>query len=114
VLIALGEGKTTVEIRSDLKIAAKTVNTYVLRLKRKLAVANMNQLIRAAALLGEGIIPSEPSRLEKGLRLCAHCRNLFSVELVRQNIAVLAGYRVLADILRRHPRRLKGEGVTLG
>jgi DNA-binding NarL/FixJ family response regulator len=36
VLTALVEGKTAREIQAHLKIGAKTVNTYVERLKRKL------------------------------------------------------------------------------
>jgi FixJ family two-component response regulator len=36
VLIALGDGKTTVEIRSVLSVLEKTVATYVHRLKKKL------------------------------------------------------------------------------
>jgi hypothetical protein len=56
-------------------------------------------------LLREGIMPSELGRLKNGLRLCAQCRRLFGIERVKENIAVLAGYRVLADVLKRHPHR---------
>src|SRR5882724_9905990 len=71
VLIALGEGKTSPEIRSSLRIARRTLDSYLARLKHKLELANIHQLIRAAALLRESIIPSTSNTSRNGSpRLC--------------------------------------------
>ena len=50
VLRLLGDGKTTNEIAAELKIAAKTIQDFHHKLKRKLRVENINQLIRIAVL----------------------------------------------------------------
>src|ERR1700732_2200853 len=50
VLVSLGEGKTTNEIARLRKISNKTVQSYTLRLRRKLGVKNLSQLIRIGAL----------------------------------------------------------------
>jgi DNA-binding CsgD family transcriptional regulator len=103
VLIALGEGKTTAEIRSGLKISGKTVATYMRRLKKKLELGNFNELIRAAVLLREGILPSASDAYQNdSLGMCPHCRKLFSVRRAKEDIPGLAGYRVLAAFLRRN------------
>lgn len=102
VLIALGEGKTTPEIALRLKISGKTVAVYMKRLKEKLELANINELIRAAALLGEGIMPSPPNAGWNGsLRICPRCRKLFSEKPAKEDLRALTGYRVLAAVLRR-------------
>jgi DNA-binding CsgD family transcriptional regulator len=41
MLIALGEGKTTRETRSQLGVTEATVNTYLERLKKKLELTNI-------------------------------------------------------------------------
>jgi len=108
VLIALGEGKTTREIRSQLNVSGKTVNAYFERLKKKLELGNMNQLIRAAALLREGIIALEPNGPQNGsLRVCPRCRKLFSDESPKEDMRGLAGYRVLAAVLSTSDRFVK-------
>jgi DNA-binding CsgD family transcriptional regulator len=50
VLRLLGDGKTTPEIAAELKISLKTVQNFCSNLKKKLGVANPNQLIRIAVL----------------------------------------------------------------
>ena len=100
MLIALGKGKTSSEIRAALNISAKTVSAYFARLKKKLELGNMNQLIRAASLLREGIIPSQPNGPQNGsLRICSHCQKLFSAKPLI-DVRALAGYRVLSAVLR--------------
>jgi DNA-binding CsgD family transcriptional regulator len=46
----LGEGRTTSEIATQLRLNPKTVQTYVSNLKAKLGAANIKQLIRIAVL----------------------------------------------------------------
>jgi len=96
----LGKGKTTAEIRSGLKISGKTVSAYMERLKKKLELCNFNELIRAAALLREGIIPSTPNGVS--LRICPRCQRLFSAETAKEDLRGLVGYRVLAAVLRHN------------
>jgi DNA-binding CsgD family transcriptional regulator len=101
VLIALGEGKTTPEIALRLKISGKTVAAYMQRLKEKLELANINELIRAAALLGEGIMPTSPNAGRNGsLRICPRCRRLFSEKPAKEDLRALAGYKVLSAVLK--------------
>jgi DNA-binding CsgD family transcriptional regulator len=50
VLRLLGDGKTTLEIATKLKISMKTVQAYNGRLKQKLDAANFNRLVRIAVL----------------------------------------------------------------
>lgn len=105
VLIAIGNGKTSRQISAELNISGKTLNTYIQRLKQKLEVDNFNQLIRAAALLVEGIVPSEPNESNgRSLRICRECRKLFSVKRADESIPELAGYRVLNAVLRANDR----------
>jgi DNA-binding CsgD family transcriptional regulator len=102
VLIALGNGQKTLEICAALNITAKTVNAYLQRLEKKLEVANFNQLIRAAALLVEGIVPSEPNESNsRSFRICSECQKLFSVKRADEGIPELAGYRILDAVLKR-------------
>jgi DNA-binding CsgD family transcriptional regulator len=51
----LGDGKTTAEIAAKLKLSLKTVNEYCARLKKKLAAAKFNQLLRIAVLWRAGV-----------------------------------------------------------
>jgi DNA-binding CsgD family transcriptional regulator len=46
----LGEGRTTSEIATQLRLNPKTVQTYVSHLKAKLGASNIKQLIRIAVL----------------------------------------------------------------
>ena len=55
VLRLLGDGKTTLEIASKLKIGMKTVQAYCGRLKQKLDAANFNRLVRIAVLWRAGV-----------------------------------------------------------
>jgi DNA-binding CsgD family transcriptional regulator len=50
VLDLLGKGKTTAEIARLKRIRFKTVHTYYARLKSKLGVGTIGQLVRIAAL----------------------------------------------------------------
>jgi hypothetical protein len=66
----------------------------------------INQLIRAAVLLAEGIIPSPPNEPpSRSTRICSHCRKLFSVKRPKEGIRELAGYRVLAAVLNQEERK---------
>ena len=51
----LGDGKTTLEIAAKLKIGTKTVHAYCDRLKQKMKVANIRQLVRIAVLWRAGV-----------------------------------------------------------
>jgi len=55
VLRLLGDGKTTSEIATKLKISMKTVQAYNGRLKQKLDAANFNRLVRIAVLWRAGV-----------------------------------------------------------
>jgi len=48
VLSLLGRGETVKAIASELKLSPKTVETHCASIKRKLGLANMNELIRHA------------------------------------------------------------------
>jgi hypothetical protein len=62
----------------------------------------INQLIRAAVLLAEGIIPSERNQSNgRSLRICRECRKLYSVKRTDEATSELAGYRVLNAVLRQ-------------
>ena len=101
VLTALGKGETSPQIRSKLNISDKTVSVYIQRLKKKLEVSTLNELICAAALLREGIIPSEPNKSNgRSLRVCPNCQKLFSIKRPKKATSELAGYRVLSAVLR--------------
>jgi len=50
VIRLLGQGRTTSEIATQLRLSRKTVQAYVGHLKTKLEAANINQLIRIAVL----------------------------------------------------------------
>jgi DNA-binding NarL/FixJ family response regulator len=50
VFALIGEGKTTAEIAKQLGLEHSTVETYRDRIKKKLNLANGNQLIRDAAI----------------------------------------------------------------
>jgi DNA-binding CsgD family transcriptional regulator len=50
VLACLGEGRTLMEIARLKELSAKTVQMYCARLKTKLGLGNINQLIRLGAL----------------------------------------------------------------
>ena len=112
VLIALGEGKTTPEICSELEINRKTVGVYLQRLKQKLELTNINELIRAAALLREGIIPSASNVPQNhSFRLCPRCRKLFSADRPKKVVGELAGYRVLASVLQAQLSKGRGKDI---
>jgi DNA-binding CsgD family transcriptional regulator len=103
VLTALGKGETTREIRLKLNISGKTVGVYIERLKKKLEVSTLNELICVAALLREGIIPSEPSKPNgRSLRVCPNCQKLFSIKRPKKATPELVGYRVLSAVLRQN------------
>ena len=55
VLRLLGDGKTTLEIASKLKIGMKTAQAYCARVQKKLRAANRNRLIRIAVLWRAGV-----------------------------------------------------------
>jgi len=48
VLRSIAQGKTTKEVAADLKLSARTVETYRVRLKRKLGARNVAQLLNHA------------------------------------------------------------------
>ncbi len=50
VFEAIGLGRTTNQIAEDLHLSSKTIETHRDRIKKKLAISNLNELIRLAAL----------------------------------------------------------------
>jgi DNA-binding NarL/FixJ family response regulator len=48
VLLSINEGKTTKEVARDLKLSTRTVETYRVRLKRKLNARNVAELLNQA------------------------------------------------------------------
>jgi DNA-binding CsgD family transcriptional regulator len=103
VLSALGNGKKTSEICAALNVNTKTVHAYCHRLKTKLQLETLNQLICAAALLREGIIPSSPNESNgRSLRVYPSCKQLFSVKRAKEATPELAAYRVLDAVLRQN------------
>jgi DNA-binding NarL/FixJ family response regulator len=50
VFTLMGEGLTTVELANHLAVSTSTIATVRDRLKKKLGLANTNQLIREAAI----------------------------------------------------------------
>ena len=60
VFSLLGEGKSAAEIRSRLRLGTKTVENYRFRLKQKLGVTNIYQLVRLAVLWRERVLPRPP------------------------------------------------------
>lgn len=52
VLRAIAQGKTTKEVAADLKLSARTIETYRVRLKRKLDARNVAELLNHARKQG--------------------------------------------------------------
>jgi DNA-binding CsgD family transcriptional regulator len=100
VLTKLGDGYSTPEIRQALGVSKQSVNTYIERLKTKLAAANLNQLIRLAVLLREGILPANHGGKNVSFRICPRCHKPFEVRPTNNEVSGLAGYRVLDAVLR--------------
>ena len=64
VFSLLGEGKSAAEIRSRLRLGTKTVENYRFRLKQKLGVTNIYQLVRLAVLWRERVLPRRAATIE--------------------------------------------------